>query len=36
MNTNLIKGIAALVLLIVGWSVGTYFLAKKCGSIAAG
>jgi hypothetical protein len=29
MNTNLIKGIAVLVLLIVGWPAATYFIAKK-------
>jgi hypothetical protein len=33
MNTNIIEGIAALVLPIVGWSVGTYFLAKKAEGI---
>jgi cell division protein FtsW (lipid II flippase) len=29
MNTKLIKGIAVLVLLIVGWLVATYFVAKR-------
>jgi uncharacterized membrane protein YdjX (TVP38/TMEM64 family) len=33
MNTNLIKGIAVLVLLIVGWSIETYFLANKAKGI---
>lgn len=29
MNTHLIRGLAVLVLLIVGWLAATYFVAKK-------
>jgi O-antigen/teichoic acid export membrane protein len=29
MNTHLIQGIAILVLLIIGWLVATYFIAKR-------
>ena|SRR5260221_10522340 len=33
MNIHLIQGVAVLVFLIVGWLVGTYFIAKKAKGI---